>query len=70
MPPPETVVFDIDERVEHGVSMSIENCSLSGRTLGRHHVEPPRRAVGGSPASGAPMPNVLTYTSGNTVGLI
>ena len=29
----------------------------------------PRRAAGGSPASGAPMPNVLTYTSGNTVGL-
>ena len=27
--------------VEHGVSMSIENCTLSGRTLGRHHVEPP-----------------------------
>ena len=41
VPPPETVVFDIDEQVKHGVSMSIENCSLSGRTLGRHHVEPP-----------------------------
>ena len=26
-------------------------------------------AYTGSPANGAPMPNVLTYTSGNTVGL-